>query len=110
MKPHIRQEQERVDLVIETIKEQIVSLENETGRRHEEVVDIRKNFWDEVKVNTDTFDDFLETVLSLRQQAQVLTVSQSTHRQAVKKLSSLRRMKEKPYFGRIDFLEEGERA
>ncbi|WP_175989476.1 RNA polymerase recycling motor HelD [Bacillus sp. Marseille-Q1617] len=103
-----RQEQERVDRIIETIKEQIVTLEHETGRRHEEVNEIRKNFWDEVKVNTDTFDDFLETVLSLRQQAQVLTVSQSTHRQAAKKLSSLRRMKEKPYFGRIDFQEDGE--
>ncbi|MEL3971925.1 RNA polymerase recycling motor HelD [Rossellomorea oryzaecorticis] len=108
MKPEIRHEQERVDRVIETIKEQIGSLENETGRRQEEVVEIRKNFWDEVKVNTDTFDDFLETVLSLRQQAQVLTVSQGTHQQAVKKLASLRRMKEKPYFGRINFLEDGE--
>ncbi|MCA1055799.1 UvrD-helicase domain-containing protein [Rossellomorea aquimaris] len=101
-------EQERVLDVIETIKEQMASLEKETGRRHEEVVEIRKNFWDEVKVNTDTFDDFLETVMSLRQQAQVLTVSQSTHEQAVKKLYSLRRMKDRPYFGRIDFREVGE--
>lgn len=108
MKLEIRQEQKRVDRVIETIVEQIGRLEDETGRRQQEVVEIRKHFWDEVKVNTDTFDDFLETVLSLRQQAQVLTVSQSTHRQAVKKLSALQRMKGKPYFGRIDFTEEGE--
>ncbi|XXM72517.1 RNA polymerase recycling motor HelD [Lysinibacillus sphaericus] len=108
MNPQMSQEQDRVKRVIEIIDEQIKILENETGRRQDEVVEIRRNFWDEVKVNTDTFDDFLETVLSLRQQAQVLTVSQSTHRQAVKKLSSLRRMKEKPYFGRIDFHEEGE--
>jgi DNA helicase II / ATP-dependent DNA helicase PcrA len=110
MNLEIRQEQKRVDRVIETIVEQIGRLEDETGRRQEEVVEIRKHFWDEVKVNTDTFDDFLETVLSLRQQAQVLTVSQSTHRQAVKKLSALQRMKGKPYFGRIDFTEEGESA
>lgn len=108
MNPQMRQEQDRVKRVIEIIDEQIKILENDTGRRQDEVVEIRRNFWDEVKINTDTFDDFLETVLSLRQQAQVLTVSQSTHRQAVKKLSSLRRMKEKPYFGRIDFHEEGE--
>ncbi|WP_044338896.1 RNA polymerase recycling motor HelD [Rossellomorea aquimaris] len=110
MNLEIRQEQKRVDRVIETIVEQIGRLEDETGRRQEEVVEIRKHFWDEVKVNTDTFDDFLETVLSLRQQAQVLTVSQSTYRQAVKKLSALQRMKGKPYFGRIDFTEEGESA
>jgi DNA helicase II / ATP-dependent DNA helicase PcrA len=109
MYPQLRQEQVRVNRIIEIIGEQIEILENETGRRQDEVVEIRRNFWDEVKVNTDTFDDFLETVLSLRQQAQVLTVSQSTHRQAVKKLSSLRRMKDKPYFGRIHFLEEGEK-
>lgn len=110
MNLEIRQEQKRVDRVIETIVEQIGRLEDETGRRQEEVVAIRKHFWDEVKVNTDTFDDFLETVLSLRQQAQVLTVSQSTHKQAVKKLSALQRMKGKPYFGRIDFTEDGEMA
>ena len=108
MNLEIRQEQERVDRVIKIILEQIGNLENETGRRHDEVVEIRKHFWDEVKVNTDSFDDFLETVLSLRQQAQLLTVSQSTHRQAIKKLSALKRMKDKPYFGRIDLTEEGD--
>ncbi|PFA67151.1 helicase [Bacillus sp. AFS015802] len=107
MKAEMSHEQKRVDLVIGSIKEQIEMLEHETGRRQEEVVEIRKHFWDEVKVNTDTFDDFLETVLALRQQAQSLTVSESTHKQAAKKLNALRRMKEKPYFGRIDFKEEG---
>ncbi|TMU87295.1 helicase [Bacillus sp. BHET2] len=108
MNPEIRKEQERVDRVIKIILEQIGNLESETGRRHDEVVEIRKHFWDEVKVNTDSFDDFLETVLSLRQQAQILTVSQGTHKQAIKKLSSLKRMKDKPYFGRIDLTEEGD--
>lgn len=108
MKSDIRHEQERVDDVINTIMRQIETLETETGRRKEEVEETRNHFWDEVKVNTDTFDDFLETVIALRQQAQSLTVSESTHKQALKKLSSLHRMKGKPYFGRIDFTEEGE--
>ncbi|MBW3113639.1 UvrD-helicase domain-containing protein [Bacillus sp. MCCB 382] len=107
MKLEISREQKRVDVVIESIKDQIEMLERETGRRQNEVVEIRKHFWDEVKVNTDTFDDFLETVLALRQQAQSLTVSESTHKQALKKLSALHRMKGKPYFGRIDFKETG---
>ncbi|BCB03907.1 RNA polymerase recycling motor HelD [Bacillus sp. KH172YL63] len=107
MNPDILIEQKRVDHVINIISSQIAHVEKETGKRHEEVTDIRRHFWDEVKVNTDTFDDFLETVLSLRQQAQVLTVSQSTHKQAKNRLSSLTRMKEKPYFGRIDLIEEG---
>ncbi|MDP4114266.1 MAG: RNA polymerase recycling motor HelD, partial [Bacillota bacterium] len=60
--------------------------------------------------NTDTFDDYLETIIGLRQQAQELSVSQSTHRHAYNKLSALRRMKDVPYFGRIDFTEEGDSA
>jgi len=44
-----RQEQERVDSVLETITELISKWEDETVRRRKEVVDIRKHFWDEIK-------------------------------------------------------------
>ncbi|WP_313431029.1 RNA polymerase recycling motor HelD [Siminovitchia terrae] len=107
MDMELRQEQERVNRVMETITEQIKRLEDETSVRRMEVVNIRKHFWDEVKVNIDSFDDYLETIIGLRQEAQALSVSQSIHRHASKRLSSLRRMKEVPYFGRIDFIEEG---
>lgn len=106
MNTELRQEQERVNAVMETIREQINQLEAETSRRRTEVVKIRKHFWDEVKVNLDTFDDYLETIIGLRQEAQALSVNQSTHRHASKRLASLRRMREMPYFGRIDFTEE----
>ncbi len=107
MNTELFREQVRLDSVMETITEQIGKLEEEAALRRTEVVDIRKHFWDDLKVNTDTFDDYLETILHLRQQAQVLSVSQSTHRQAYNRLSALRRMQEIPYFGRIDFTEEG---
>ncbi|MBU8878392.1 UvrD-helicase domain-containing protein [Bacillus sp. FJAT-29790] len=103
-------EQKRLNIVMETITEQISKLENETVRRRNEVVDIRKHFWDDVKVNTDSFDDYLETIISLRQQAQVLSINQSTYGKASERLSALRRMQEVPYFGRIDFTEEGTSA
>ncbi|UOQ46859.1 UvrD-helicase domain-containing protein [Gracilibacillus caseinilyticus] len=102
-----QQEQKRVSSVMETIKEEKNRLEEETSRRKYEVIDIRKHFWEEVKVNTDTFDDYLETIIGLRQEAQALSVSQSSHQHATKRLSQLRRMEEIPYFGRIDFTEEG---
>ncbi|WP_282173369.1 RNA polymerase recycling motor HelD [Cytobacillus firmus] len=107
MNSKLQQEQKRLDGVMETITEEVRRLEEETSRRKNEVVHIRKHFWDEVKVNTDTFDDYLETIIGLRQEAQALSVSQSTHRHASKRLSALRRMEEVPYFGRIDFTEEG---
>jgi hypothetical protein len=110
MNTELRQEQERLDSIMAIITEQIGMLEDETSRRRKEVIDFCKHFWDDVKVNTDTFDDYLETIIALRQQAQNLSVSQSTHRQAFKRLSTLRRMQEVPYFGRIDFIEEGDSA
>lgn len=102
-----QQEQKRVDTVTEIIKERISQLEEETTQRRNEVVQIRKHFGDEIKVNMDSFDDFLETIIGLRQETQALSVSQSTHRHASKRLSTLRRMQGVPYFGRIDFKEEG---
>lgn len=107
MNSELQREQERVDSVMETITDEITRLEEETARRRNEVVHIRRHFWDEVKVNTDSFDDYLETIIGLRQEAQALSVSQSTHRHAAKRLSTLLRMQENPYFGRIDFIEEG---
>ncbi|WP_419960637.1 RNA polymerase recycling motor HelD [Psychrobacillus sp. BM2] len=103
-----QQEQKRVDSVVETITEQISKLEEETSRSRNELVNIRKNFWDEVKVNVDTFDDYLETIIGLRQETQALSVIQSTNRHVSKKLSKLQRMREIPYFGRIDFMEDGD--
>ncbi|WP_394190894.1 RNA polymerase recycling motor HelD [Paenisporosarcina quisquiliarum] len=110
MDSEFQKEQKRVGCVIETITEEIKKLEEENSQRRNELVTIRKHFWDDVKVNVDSFDDYLETIIGLRQEAQVLSVSQSTVRQVTKKLSKLRRMQEAPYFGRIDFIEEGDSA
>ncbi|MCM3618357.1 UvrD-helicase domain-containing protein [Sutcliffiella horikoshii] len=107
MSTEFQLEQKRVDDVMETITEEIGKLENETSRRKDEVIHIRKHFWDEVKVSTDSFDDYLETIIGLRQEAQALSVSQSSHRHASKRLITLRKMQEIPYFGRIDFIEDG---
>ena len=71
MNSELQQEQQRVDRVMETIAEEMSRLEEETSKRRSEVVQIRKHFWDEVRVNTDTFDDYLETIIGLRQEAQL---------------------------------------
>lgn len=101
-------EQKRVNVVIKTITEQINDLQKESSRRQKELDYTRKHFWDEIKVNIDTFDDYLETVIGLRQETQALSINQGTERLASQKLSKLQRMKEVPYFGRIDFIEQGE--
>lgn len=107
MSIEFQQEQQRVNKIMEIIAERISKTEEETTRRRNEVVNIRKYFWEENKVNLDSFDDFLETIIGLRQEAQNLSESQSIHRHASVRLSALRRMQDNPYFGRIDFIEEG---
>lgn len=105
-----QQQQKHVNGVMETIASQMNRLEKEASQRQSDVMNIRKHFWDEVKVNTDTFDDFLETIIGLRQEAQALAVIQSTHQHAAKRLDVLQRMQNIPYFGRIDFTEQGHSA
>ncbi|PGL72844.1 RNA polymerase recycling motor HelD [Bacillus sp. AFS055030] len=107
MNNELQKEQVRVNAVLELISDKISKLTEETAQRKNEVINVRKNFWDEVKVNTDSFDDYLETVISLRQQSQLLAIGQINHKQSSNRLSALRRMKEVPYFGRINFTEEG---
>ncbi|WP_431804840.1 RNA polymerase recycling motor HelD [Halobacillus andaensis] len=107
MNKEIRKEQEYLDKVMKTIAGQINEMEADAAKRKEEVIHIRKHFWDDLKVNMDTFDDYLETIIGMRQQAQDLSVSQSTHRHAYNRLARLKRIEKSPYFGRIDFVEEG---
>lgn len=106
MGSEFQHEQKRVDNVVATITEQIGTLEKDSSLRRNELVHTRKHFWDEIKVNVDSFDDYLETIIGLRQEAQILTSNQSTEKLAAQKLSKLRRMQDAPYFGRIDFIEE----
>ncbi len=103
----IQQEQSRVNQVLALIDTQIAALEQTTGTLREEVVDIRKNFWDDVTVNKDHADDLLETFISMKQQAEVLSQRERSHLQAFNRLAALRRLRVSPYFGRIDFHEEG---
>ncbi|GJM80197.1 hypothetical protein HMSSN139_26930 [Paenibacillus sp. HMSSN-139] len=69
---------------------------------------MRKDFWDEVTVNFSEADDVGETSTSLRQQSQVLAEREKSHQHASIALGKMKRLKQSPYFGRIDFAEDGE--
>ncbi|MER2009521.1 MAG: hypothetical protein ABS939_18975, partial [Psychrobacillus sp.] len=77
MKAVFLDEQQRLNSVLNVINDQTFQLESETLKLRNEVVNTRKHFWDEIKVNTDSFDDFLETVINLRQEAQAVAVGES---------------------------------
>lgn len=104
------QEQQRVDTVIQELQARIIAIEPQVGALREQVVDIRKQFWDDVTVNIGHEDDALETHYSLRQQAELLTEREISHRLLFDQLKRMKRLLPSPYFGRIDFREDGLQA
>jgi DNA helicase-2/ATP-dependent DNA helicase PcrA len=80
-------------------------LEAEVGLVKDVVVDIRKNFWDGITINLGNPDDMGETFFSVKQQADVISERERTHKLAVVTLDKLNRLLHSPYFGRIDFVE-----
>ena len=107
MNTPMHEEQQRLRLVLDTIERQIEQLEEQAGDIRGEVVDIRKRFWDDVTINTENFHEVWETYFSLRQQSEMLAQRERSHQQTAKRLKPLKRMRDNPYFGRIDFTEQG---
>jgi DNA helicase II / ATP-dependent DNA helicase PcrA len=107
--PDWKMEQDRVDEVVREIEKKIVKLEKNTGLVNKDVLEIRKTFWQDVTVNLEEPDDMIETAASIKQQAELLSERERTHRQMDRQLRILDRLKYSPYFGRIDFWEKGER-
>lgn len=96
-------EEARMYHVLEVIEQKTAQLKQKQGNLATDVIDLRKNFWDEIKVNLETFDDRLETALSIKQQAEFLAERELTHHHRDKALQILRKLKDSPYFARIDF-------
>ncbi|ASA21095.1 RNA polymerase recycling motor HelD [Paenibacillus donghaensis] len=98
-------EQERVSGVTRLLAAHIQHLSQELGLHRSDVVDMRKDFWEEVTVNFSSPDDLGETSTSLRQQAQILNERERHHLQSSKALKKYKKLVTSPYFGRIDFTE-----
>mgnify|MGYP001230769140 CR=1 FL=1 len=101
-------EQQRVDFVVKEIEKKKIELTEKSGDLKGDIVDFRKNFWEDVTVNVDEPDDFGETFTSIKQQVELLAERERTHSQMSRQIKILERLKDSPYFGRIDFLEDGE--
>ncbi|KWX77202.1 helicase [Paenibacillus riograndensis] len=99
------EEQKRVNGITKLLSAHIRRLSEELGLHRSDVVDMRKDFWEEVTVNFSSPDDLGETSTSLRQQAQILNERERHHLQSSKALKKYRKLVVSPYFGRIDFKE-----
>lgn len=103
-----KQEQNRLNEIIEVIGGKISGLTGHKEKITKGIVDIRKNFWEDVTVNLDEMDDVYETQASIKQQAELLSERERRHGYMTRQLKTLYRLQDSPYFGRIDFQEAGE--
>lgn len=101
-------EQHRVNQVIEEIHQRQKKLYAKSSGLKESVIDLRQNFWEDVTVNLDEPDDVIETQASIKQQAELLSERERFHGKIGEELKTLKRLKNNPYFGRIDFRADGE--
>ncbi|AZN38765.1 RNA polymerase recycling motor HelD [Paenibacillus albus] len=102
-----KQEQARLKQVTETLRTKIEELAPEVSGLRNQVTDFAKKFWEDVTVNTSTFDDFEETLYSIRQQEALLSERERSHKQRLQRYNNMKRMLPSPYFGRIDYEEKG---
>ncbi|QQP12475.1 UvrD-helicase domain-containing protein [Lysinibacillus agricola] len=71
------------------------------------VLTLKKPFWDDVRVNLDTPEDIDETYFAIKQQAELLYDSQHAQQRVIKDVKIYDRLQQSPYFARIDFLQDG---
>lgn len=102
-----RQEQERLERVRNKLQARIAELEPEVAGLRDQATDIRKRFWEEVTINTSTYEDFEETFYTINQQSAVLAERERGHKLLTQQWKSMKRLLPSPYFGRIDFQEDG---
>ncbi|MGG1555900.1 RNA polymerase recycling motor HelD [Paenibacillus ferrarius] len=101
------EEQARLERVKMRIRASIAELEPEVSGLRSQVTDIRKRFWEDVTLNTSTHEDFEETFYSIKQQEALLSERERSHLKRLQRLNGMKRLLPSPYFGRIDFTEQG---
>ncbi|REK77384.1 RNA polymerase recycling motor HelD [Paenibacillus paeoniae] len=103
-----KEEQARVESLTGLIINRIETLREKTGGIRGEIVDIRRDFWDDVTVNFEDSAESAETFASMKQQAELLSERERSHRHMKEQLATLERLKTSPYFGRIDLIDEAD--
>ncbi|UHA74260.1 RNA polymerase recycling motor HelD [Paenibacillus sp. 481] len=103
--PNMNQEEQYLQRVLQVMDRQIHALEQTAADRNTEIVEMKRHFWDEVTVDQ---DELLETYVSIMQQAKDLANHERVQAHAAKWVKKLRKHIHAPYFGRVDFVEDGD--
>ncbi|WP_099223815.1 RNA polymerase recycling motor HelD [Listeria costaricensis] len=102
-------EQARVERTLQQVEREEARLKTSVESVKGEASTIRENFWEDVRVNLSEPDDVEETTISIRQQEMFLRERERSYQHSEKQLAVFDKMKNSPYFARIDVEdEEGE--
>lgn len=63
-----------------------------------DIIGLRKSFWEDVKVNFDVAHEAIETMASIKQQAELLSDREQNHRRMDQQLKRIHQLKKSPYF------------
>ncbi len=81
-----KEEQERINFVMKELEQKQTHLEASSGGLKQDIVGLRKTFWDDVTVNMDDAHEAAETFSSIKQQAEMLSERERTHRLQYRRL------------------------
>ncbi len=101
------EEEKRLLVVLEQVSRRMHKELAHLGDRREDVVGIRQEFWDDVRMNFSDSTEVGETWSSIMQQAELLAERERSHRVASEAVERLTKQFDSPYFARIDFAENG---
>lgn len=99
------QEVSKLRYVLDVMERHINHLQQTSEEQQHEIVEMKRNFWDGVSLDQ---DDMFESYVSVMQQAQDLANHERVQAHAGKLLQKLNQHKDSPYFGRIQFREDGD--
>lgn len=100
-------EQNYVQHVRDRIESRLYTLRRQVDVNRSDVRELRRDFWDEVTVNFREADDLVESHFSIRQQAEMLAEHERQAAYSKRSASTLDRLYDSPFFGRVDFSQDG---
>jgi DNA helicase-2/ATP-dependent DNA helicase PcrA len=97
-------EKENLEITVDFILKRIIDLENQSQVLKTEVIDLRKHFWDDITMD---HNNLFDTYVSVSQQSMALDSQEKSYIRTQELLKKMKKIALSPYFGRLDFLEQG---
>jgi len=96
-----------LDRVVNEIKMQLDLGINAVSNYKKEAIDLQKKMWEEVRCTPTSLHDLEDAIQIWQYQVEISNQAQK-YKFSYDKVNRLQRMYQSPYFGRIDFIEDGE--